>query len=180
MTKGITSDHLEIGRISKPHGLHGEVVVTLVSDRLERLARGSVLFSGTRELTVIASRPHQGKFLVRFEDVQGRDAADELRGLVLTAPPMDGDHDILWVHELIGSPVISTSGDALGTVESVQENPASDLLVLEDGGLVPLTFFVERRNGVIVVDPPVGLLDDQHVDARDDGSDPDTRDDAPE
>jgi 16S rRNA processing protein RimM len=44
-------------------------------------------------------------------------------------------------------------------VESVQANPASDLLVLEDGGLIPLTFLVSHEDGRVVVDPPAGLLD---------------------
>ena len=51
-------------------------------------------------------------------------------------------------------------GSAVGTVESVQANPGSDLLVLDGGALVPVVFVVERRDdGAVVVDLPEGLLD---------------------
>ena len=38
------SDRLEVGRVGRPHGLHGEVAVTFTSDRAERRAPGAVLY----------------------------------------------------------------------------------------------------------------------------------------
>lgn len=94
-----------------------------------------------------------------FEGVSGIDAAEGLRDLRLFAPPLD-DQDVLWVHEMIGSRVEDVSGRALGTVEAVQANPASDLLVLESGVLVPLRFVVGCDPGVLItVDVPDGLID---------------------
>jgi 16S rRNA processing protein RimM len=63
------------------------------------------------------------------------------------------------VHQLIGMPVIAEDGITVGVVESVQANPASDLLVLDTGTLIPAVFVVERRDGAVVVDLPEGLLD---------------------
>ena len=51
------------------------------------------------------------------------------------------------------------SGVELGTVEAVEANPASDLLVLDGERLVPLTFVVEHEPGVLIADPPDGLWD---------------------
>jgi len=153
----MTDQHLEIGRISKAHGLRGDVVVSLLSDRTERLNSGAVLFADGEELTVVSSRPHQHKFLVLFEGYASRERAETLRGKLLTAPPID-DPDTLWVHDLIDVDVFDIDGTLLGHTEAVQDNPASDLLVLEDGGLIPLTFFVELTEAGIVVDPPDGLL----------------------
>jgi len=51
------------------------------------------------------------------------------------------------------------SGRSHGHVASVEANPASDLLVLESGALVPLVFVVGRELGRLVVDPPAGLLE---------------------
>lgn len=150
---------LEVGRIDKAHGLHGEVIVTLSTDRTERLAPGAELFHDDRVLTVVSSRPHQHRFLVKFAEIVGREAAEAARGTALFADPLD-DPDVLWVHDLLGKSVADTTGHALGVVDSVEENPASDLLVLDDGGLIPLTFFVEiNDDGTIVVDPPDGLFD---------------------
>lgn len=94
-----------------------------------------------------------------FEGVSGIDAAEELRDVQLYAPPLD-DQDALWVHEMIGSRVEDAGGRALGTVEAVQANPASDLLVLESGALIPLRFVVGCDPGVLItVDVPDGLVD---------------------
>jgi 16S rRNA processing protein RimM len=149
---------LDVGRIVKPHGLKGEVVVELSTNRPERMDAGTVLSSDRGDLTVVRSSPFQDRWIVVFEGVASREDADALRGVVLRAEPLE-DPDALWVHELIGSDVVDTAGSALGRVASVQANPASDLLVLEDGGLIPLTFLVSHEAGRVVVDPPAGLLD---------------------
>ena len=148
---------LEVGRVVKPHGLRGEVLVKLLTDRHERLTPGSVLHLPRSRLSVVASRPHLGGFLVTFAGVTSREAADELRGAVLSAPPID-DPEALWVHELIGAEVVGIDGAAYGRVVAVEANPASDLLVLENGGLVPLRFVTERSPHRLVIDPPEGLL----------------------
>lgn len=148
---------LEVGRVAKAHGLRGEVVVALSTNRPERVAKGTVLNTDQGPLTITASRPHQHRHIVRFAGVDSREAADALHGLVLSAEPIE-DPDALWVHELIGSTVVDQHGTEHGTVASVELNPASDLLVLEGGGLVPLTFVVAQGDGRITVDVPDGLL----------------------
>lgn len=158
-------DRLEVGRIAKAHGLRGEVVVVLTTDRRERVEPGSVLHDGEQDLFVAGSRPHQDRWIVQFEGIEGREAADALRGRTLFAEPLDDD-DALWVHELIGRRVVELDGTERGTVESVQSNPASDLLVLDTGALVPLAFVVEdpppgtaTSPDTVTIDPPEGLFD---------------------
>ncbi len=133
-------------------------MVRLTTDRLERVATGAVLWAGDQRLVVSASRPHQHGHLVRFEGVTDRDGAAALRGCVLTAEPID-DPGTLWVHELVGRPLREADGTDRGQVVAVQANPASDLLVTSEGALVPLTFYVEHRDGAVVVDPPPGLFE---------------------
>ena len=110
---------------------------------------GSARPGGTEERAIgwHGTRHHGlGPALIPHRQIESRDPIE--------------DPDTLWVHELIGADVIDVDGEPLGTVESVLENPASDILVLEDERLIPLTFFVERRDdGTIVVDPPDGLFD---------------------
>jgi 16S rRNA processing protein RimM len=136
------------------------VIVTLATNRPERVAPGSVLSTEDgRPMTILRSAPHQGRFIVTFEGLSGIDQADSARGTRLFAPPLD-DPDALWIHDLIGSSVEDTSGTVLGTVESVEANPASDLLVLDGGALIPLRFVVGNEPGVrVTVEVPDGLLD---------------------
>ena len=105
-----------------------------------------------------SSRPFQGRYLVEFEGVHTREAADELRGALLAAAAVE-DPEALFVHDLVGSEVVEVDGKRRGTVVAVQANPASDLLVMQDGNLVPLRFVVGREGGVLVVDAPAGLFE---------------------
>jgi 16S rRNA processing protein RimM len=151
---------LEVGRIVKPHGLRGDVIVSLSTNRDERAAVGSVLIAADgREFRVVRSSPHRGRFIVTFEGVVGIDDAEQLRDVVLHAPPLD-DPDALWIHDLIGARVEDAGGSVLGTVEGVEANPSSDLLVLTGGALIPLRFVLSSEPGVrVTVDVPDGLLD---------------------
>ena len=145
--------------MGRAHGLGGEVVVAFVSNRPERAAPGAVLTTaeGTR-LVVASSRATGTGWLVRFAGVESRPAAEALRGTLLFAEPI-ADDEAWWVHELIGAEVVDGEGEVLGVVRSVVANPASDLLELEDGGLVPLRFVVARSGRRLVIDAPPGLLD---------------------
>jgi 16S rRNA processing protein RimM len=157
-----TTDLLKVGRITKAHGLRGEVVVQLWTDQTQRVDPGTELTSARGPLTVVWSKPFgPERYIVQFEDVHDRSAADSLRGVELEAQPLEGVDDVLWVHELVGATVRDSSGTVLGVVASVEANPASDLMVLESGGLIPVRF-VTAHDGeaqTVEVDIPEGLLD---------------------
>ncbi|HLI24957.1 MAG TPA: hypothetical protein VKU91_08365 [Acidimicrobiales bacterium] len=148
----------------RPHGLGGAAVVELVTNRRERLQPGAVLRGPEGQtLRVESAQPLPGassrhRYLVRFEGVGDRRDAEELRGLRLLAEPLE-DADAWWVHQLIGARVTSATGDYLGTVVALEANPASDLLVLDGGGLIPLRFVAERGEGWLRADVPNGLLE---------------------
>lgn len=174
---------LTVGRVVRPHGVHGEVVVEPSTDEPEqRYALGATLVTeppgvatgpepvpGT--LTVAARRPHQGRLIVAFDGIADRTAADRLRGVLLLvdsagiAPSADPDefHD----HQLVGLAAVTPAGERLGEIARIQHGPAADQLVLArpDGrtALVPFVAAivpeVDLLGGRIVVDPPAGLLD---------------------
>lgn len=129
-----------------------------VTDRAERFARGSRLFADGLALAVVEARRHRDGWIVRFEDVDDRDEAERLRGLELSAAPLDDPGDgRYWVHDLVGLSVRDADGVELGRVVAVEANPAHDLLVLDAGHLVPMPF-VRSVEEDIVVDVPEGLL----------------------
>jgi 16S rRNA processing protein RimM len=162
---------LEVGRIARAHGLQGEVVVELVTNRIERLAPGSVLVSELpalgpagkarrRDLKVVSTRPHQHRYIVVIEGVSSREAAEALHGArLLAAPAATDDGEGLYVHDLIGSEVFERSGVRRGVVTAIEANPASDLLVVEERWYVPMRFVVEQSAGRIVVEVPEGLFE---------------------
>ncbi len=151
----------EVGRIGRAHGVHGELYVSLITDRVERLAPGARLRAGSQWLTVEESRQQQQRWLVRFDGVADRTAAEKLTSSILFAEPLDadGDDDALWVHDLIGARVVDQQGVERGTCVAVIDNPAHDILELDNGILIPVIFVVSCAGGTAIVDPPEGLFD---------------------
>jgi 16S rRNA processing protein RimM len=138
------------------------VVVQLWTDQTQRVDPGSELTTHRGTLTVVWSTPFgPDRYIVQFEGVLDRDAADSLRGVELEAEPLEDVADVLWVHELVGATVRDARGSELGVIASVEANPASDLMVLESGGLIPVRFVTahDAAAHTVEVDIPDGLLD---------------------
>lgn len=120
------TERVTVGRIVKPHGIRGELVVLPLSDVPDRFAVGTELDLDGRAVTVSGVREHQGRLLVRLDGVLDRTAAELLRGRELTAPPVDVDElEHYLVSELIGARVAAADGTGLGTVRSLIELPAA-------------------------------------------------------
>ena len=156
---------LTVGWISRAHGLRGEVILRLTSNRPERVEVGAVLQSGRGPLTVLRSAKAGDGWRVGFEGIVDRTAAESLRGLELRAAPIEIE-GVVWVHELLGAMVVLQDGSQVGPVIGVEENPAHDLLVVagERSGkphehLIPMVFVSAIEDRVITIDPPEGLLD---------------------
>jgi 16S rRNA processing protein RimM len=123
-------------------------------------------------VTVASARWHSGQLLVTFAGIADRTAAGELTGTWLSVDssqlPRTGDPDEFRDHELIGLSVRTPDGQAVGVVTHVLHH-GQDLLVVEradgreDECLVPfvkaIVPTVDLAAGVLVIDPPLGLLD---------------------
>jgi 16S rRNA processing protein RimM len=160
-----------VGRVGRPHGIRGEVVVGIRTDEPEaRFAEGSVLDTDRGDpLTVASARWHSGTLLVRFAGIGDRTAASELNGSWLSvdtdtlAPPDDPDE--FRDHVLIGLEVQTMAGDPVGVVNDVlhlgqdllevRRPGAGDILVPFVKAIVP---DVDLAAGRIRIDPPPGLL----------------------
>ncbi|MEO5678081.1 MAG: ribosome maturation factor RimM [Acidimicrobiales bacterium] len=150
---------LEVGRILRAHGVRGDVVVRFSSERQERRAPGAVVTTPGGPLTVEAARHLSGDdWVVRYAEIADRTAAEALHGVPLSAEAIH-DPDELWVHELLGAVVVDQDGIERGAVVEVHQGRASDLLVLDTGHLVPVTFVVAHRPGRLDVEAPDGLFD---------------------
>jgi 16S rRNA processing protein RimM len=164
-----------VGRIGRPHGIRGDVVVSVRTDEPElRFAKGSLLETDPAALgplTVAVSKWHSGELLVRFEGISDRDAAAELRGTWLT---MDSaafaaldDPDEFRDVDLVGLSVRTADGAAVGTVDDVLHS-GQDVLVVKsaDGREIMIPFVkplvpeVDVKSGFLIIAPPDGLLND--------------------
>lgn len=173
---------IEVGRIARPHGVHGEVRVVPDSDNPERFVPGSVLEArpgrpgmagpGSRErvsLTVKSARGDESFPIVGFQEIAGRDRAEALRGYVLEVassrlPELPPDE--FYPFDLEGLQVRDPEGVVIGTVAGVVESPAHPILVLQLGSdgerMVPFVRAavpaVAVEEGYLVVEP--GFLDE--------------------
>lgn len=179
-----------VARVLRAHGVRGHLAVLPLTDEPEdRLAAGRVLTVETPtaglpvSLEVLRSVVSADRVLLSVAEVTDRDAAERLRGAVLTAlVPVDrspADPEEFYDHQLLGLAVVDTAGAALGTVSGVTHG-AQDLLVVTTAAagppvLVPfvaaLVPVVDPAGGRVVVDPPPGLFD---AATGDPGPDPDS------
>jgi 16S rRNA processing protein RimM len=113
-----------IGRVVKPHGIRGEVAVDVLSDVPGRFDPGVAVVLDGRARTIATSRPHQGRMLVRFEDVTDRTTAEGLRGATIEAQPLHlDDTETYFAHELVDLPVLLDDERHLGVVAALIELP---------------------------------------------------------
>lgn len=170
-----------VGRVLRPHGVRGEVVVEVASDNPERFAPGAELLlmapgeageaapeAARRRLTIDTVRPHRGVLLIRFEGIGDRDEADELRGeLAVPASTVPAPPEGTWYHfQLLGCRVSDRAAGELGEVVDLVEDGGGLLLVVEgEGRRVPVPFVarflvrVDVAAREIEVDLPEGLIE---------------------
>jgi len=126
-----------VGRITRTHGVKGEVSVLPLSDVGSRFEAGSTLFLEEREdrpLTIRASRPHQQRLLVAFRGVEDRTSAEALRGRYLFVPASSAPHlpeGEYWAHDLVGCEVLMEDGRSLGRIREILHTQANDVWAAE-------------------------------------------------
>lgn len=163
------SDPAVVGWAVRPHGLGGEVVVQPAGVSSGTYAPGTAIWLAGGWRQVLTSRTdNKGRWVVRFDGVDDRDAAEALRGAELVVesgelPELDDDR--YYIHDLVGCRVRDTHGDELGEVVNVVTGPQDWLEIEHDGGrslvpmVRPLLKQVDIRGRCIVIDPPPGLVE---------------------
>jgi 16S rRNA processing protein RimM len=156
------------GEAGKPHGVGGEVHVVRISDDPTRFEPGSrLVHADGRELVIETARPHGNRLLVKFEQVDDRDAAGSLRGALYV--PSSATRTLepgeFWSHRIVGCEVRTVAGTEIGRVAEVVPGPAQDLMrvATPDGErLIPMVeaivVEVDMDARVVTIDPPEGLI----------------------
>jgi len=163
-----------VGRVARPHGIRGQVIVNPDTDFVEdRFRVGAQYWTrsarGDEQLTVTSARVQNGRPVVGFEGFSSIEDVERLAGLELRVPEDDLqplEAGMYYHHQLIGCAVETVGGDRVGDVVRVDGGAAGSLLVVNGGRgevLVPLAsgicveIDVEAKR--IRIDPPDGLLD---------------------
>jgi 16S rRNA processing protein RimM len=145
-------DRVVVGAVRRPHGLKGEVLVEVLSDRPERFAPGAELelVQGERRrvVRVVAARAQGDSLRVAFEGVADRDAAETLRDARLeiartaVPPAEEGEY---YHFELLGCRAFDEREGELGEVVDLVESGAGLLLQVArpGGGRLLLPFVAE-------------------------------------
>jgi 16S rRNA processing protein RimM len=138
---GSAPERVVVGRIVKPHGTDGEVLVEVLSDAPDRFAPGARMEAGDPDgdripVVVQQSRRDRDRLLVSFSRVTDRDAAAGLRGKLLSipasdaAPPAEGAY---YEWQIVGLEAFDEDGVRLGTIRGVVERAGNDLWVIDTG-----------------------------------------------
>ncbi|MBU0479855.1 MAG: ribosome maturation factor RimM [Proteobacteria bacterium] len=156
--------YIQAGKISKPHGIKGELRVHPYSENPDD-------FSGYPEILVVSpggeyspyqvqsSSAHGKVAIVKISGVDDRNGAEELSGLEIWVdrrylPELLPD-EFFW-HDLVGLDAVSESGLKLGRVKALFATGGHDVLVIRGTGreyLVPA-----RREFMLDVDLDRRLL----------------------
>ena len=122
-----------LAAVTGAHGVTGEVRLKLFGEGLESLTAHRSFNGGA--LTLGKARDDgKGGAIARFAEIADRTAAEKLRGSLLTVPrsalpPLaEGEY---YHADLIGLAAVSDAGEPLGTVVSLENFGAGDVLEIE-------------------------------------------------
>jgi 16S rRNA processing protein RimM len=167
-------DMVLVGRVARPHGLRGQVVVNPETDFVEdRFVPGAVFWTrsphGDERLVVTSARLQNGRPVLAFDGFASVEEAERLAGLELRVPedslqPLGAG--AYYQHQLVGCAVETTDGTAIGAVTRVDGGIAGSLLAVDGARgeiLIPFAADICVRVDVgarrITIAPPEGLLE---------------------
>jgi 16S rRNA processing protein RimM len=167
------NDMVVVGRIARPHGLRGDVIVNPETDFVdERFCAGADVWvrsaAGERRLTIAAARMQGSRPVIAFDGLSRLEDVEAMAGLELRIPeealrPLAPGR--YYQHQLVGCAVETKDRGAVGRVVRVESTGGSRLVVESPRGevLIPLAVDICVEIDVsgkrIRIDPPDGLLE---------------------
>ena len=127
---------LTVGRILRPQGVRGEMVLETLTTLTEPLAETETVYVGeaAEPHLLRRSRLHRGRLIIQLEDCVDRNAAEALRGQLVqiraeAVPPLPPGR--YYHRQIIGLDVVTEAGEPLGAVKEILETGANDVYVVE-------------------------------------------------
>ncbi len=168
---------LVLGRLLRPHGVRGEMLMQVITHYPERINNLETVFIGPdpydREAAIgfslVRTRRHRGQLLVTLAGIGTREDADTYRNQYLMVALEDAvplEEDEYYLFQVLGARVFSTTGEDLGRVTDVLETGANDVFVVTGGPygevLIPdiaeVVLDIDLENNRITVALLPGLL----------------------
>ncbi len=150
-----------VAQVAGGFGVKGEVRVTAwTADPMALLAYGPLLRAdGSVGLTLTSGRPEKTAIVGRAKEIATKEQADALRGLKLFVPrdrlPPPEDEDEFYLTDLIGLAARDADDRVIGTVKSVPNFGAGDMLEIAPAEGGPTWYLPFTRDAV----PEVRLTD---------------------
>jgi len=131
-----------VGRIVKAHGIKGDVVVTPMTNSLQRFAKLKRVFIGRASKDVrpvrIESVSVGGRGVrLKFAEIEDRTAAEGLRGEIVFVDKQERvriPKGTFFIHDVIGLRVVDEEENNVGVVKDVLQLPAHDIYVIDSRG----------------------------------------------
>jgi 16S rRNA processing protein RimM len=129
--------YLVIGKIRRPHGVHGEVVAEISTDFPEGISPNRVVYLGKKhkKLIITNQRPHNEGLLLGFKDVTTPELAGQYRNQILYIAKSEASklpEGEFYYHELLDLKVVEVTGNQLGVLTEILETGANDVYVVTD------------------------------------------------
>ena len=129
--------YLVVGKLRRPHGVQGEILMEIITDFPERLRPKTQVFIGEvrKPHKIMGRRGHNDGLLLRFENYDDRDQVGVLRNELVYVQAADlpelpdGEY---YHHQLIGLTVITDNESILGQLTEIIETGANDVYVVID------------------------------------------------
>jgi 16S rRNA processing protein RimM len=130
-------EFLVVGKVRRPHGVHGEVVAEIYTDFPERLTPKRSIYLGEKHvrLLIASQRPHNEGLLLGFEGVTTPEQAGRYRNQILSIATTEASElskGEFYFHELLNMDVYDEAGFLLGKLTDILETGANDVYVVTD------------------------------------------------
>lgn len=131
--------YLAVGRVSRAHGIKGEVSMEIMTDFPERFETAEWFYIGDEQeaapYRLESYRWHQQKLLLTFAGVATRTEAEQLTGQFVQIPieeAMPLEEGDFYLFQLIDLEVVTTTQEILGHVTDILETGANDVFVVQN------------------------------------------------
>ena len=126
---------LAVGKIRRPHGVAGDVLVEVYTDFPERLQPNAVFYAGEAHLplTIRRQRIHNDGGLLAFDGFSTPEQVGRFRNQILyiaVTDAMELPEGEFYYHELLGLSVMNEMGELLGKVTEIMQTGANDVYVV--------------------------------------------------